>query len=188
MADQANWGPRAQEQPCLDRNAATSMPSPKGVAATVSSVEGFDVRFLSRTGADIAHRRIEDYPFVKAANRTWTVARWRATRFWVVPHRVLEAIVAAMFFVAAALAWRESRAQEIVDEEEAIVAAEASKHGVVLTAFIVIFLAEWGDLTQILTATSRPGTTRRSPSLPGRRWRCGRSRRSLWPAGRRSRR
>jgi putative Ca2+/H+ antiporter (TMEM165/GDT1 family) len=29
---------------------------------------------------------------------------------------------------------------------------EASKHGVVLTAFIVIFLAEWGDLTQILTA------------------------------------
>lgn len=29
---------------------------------------------------------------------------------------------------------------------------EASRHGVVLTAFIVIFLAEWGDLTQIVTA------------------------------------
>ena len=26
------------------------------------------------------------------------------------------------------------------------------RHGVVVTAFIVIFLAEWGDLTQILTA------------------------------------
>ena len=27
-----------------------------------------------------------------------------------------------------------------------------SKHGAVLTAFVVIFLAEWGDLTQIVTA------------------------------------
>ena len=29
---------------------------------------------------------------------------------------------------------------------------QRSKHGAVLTAFVVIFLAEWGDLTQILTA------------------------------------
>ncbi len=47
-------------------------------------------------------------------------------------------------------AWRESREGE--PDETELVEEEASKHGVVLTAFLVIFLAEWGDLTQILTA------------------------------------
>lgn len=37
-------------------------------------------------------------------------------------------------------------------DEEDLAEREASKHGVVITAFVVIFLAEWGDLTQILTA------------------------------------
>lgn len=67
--------------------------------------------------------------------------------FAVLPHRAVEGVVALMFVGGAVYAWREGAA-----EEEALVEQETSKHGVVLTAFIVIFLAEWGDLTQILTA------------------------------------
>jgi putative Ca2+/H+ antiporter (TMEM165/GDT1 family) len=70
--------------------------------------------------------------------------------FHLVPHRVLDAVVAFMFVVGAVLAIREARKEA---EEESIVEKEAaSGRRVVLTAFIVIFLAEWGDLTQILTA------------------------------------
>ncbi len=67
--------------------------------------------------------------------------------FAILPKRALDATVAAMFLFGAFYAWREA-----VKDEEETVEKEASKHGVVLTAFLVIFLAEWGDLTQILTA------------------------------------
>jgi putative Ca2+/H+ antiporter (TMEM165/GDT1 family) len=53
------------------------------------------------------------------------------------------------------LAIREARREQRREaREEALAAAEALAHPrrVVVTAFIVIFLAEWGDLTQILTA------------------------------------
>jgi Ca2+/H+ antiporter, TMEM165/GDT1 family len=70
--------------------------------------------------------------------------------FHLVPHRVLEGIVAFMFVVGAVLAIREARKEQ---EEEAIVKKEsASGRRVITTSFLVIFLAEWGDLTQILTA------------------------------------
>jgi putative Ca2+/H+ antiporter (TMEM165/GDT1 family) len=70
--------------------------------------------------------------------------------FHLVPHRVLEGIVAFMFVVGAVLAIREARKER---EEEGLIKKEAgSGRRVVSTAFIVIFLAEWGDLTQILTA------------------------------------
>jgi putative Ca2+/H+ antiporter (TMEM165/GDT1 family) len=70
--------------------------------------------------------------------------------FHLLPHRVLDGIVALMFLVGAVLAIREARKAK---EEEALVEKEvASGRRVVTTAFIVIFLAEWGDLTQILTA------------------------------------
>jgi putative Ca2+/H+ antiporter (TMEM165/GDT1 family) len=70
--------------------------------------------------------------------------------FHLVPHRVLEGIVAFMFVVGAVLAIREARKEQ---QEEALIKKEAvSDRRVVTTSFIVIFLAEWGDLTQILTA------------------------------------
>jgi putative Ca2+/H+ antiporter (TMEM165/GDT1 family) len=70
--------------------------------------------------------------------------------FHLVPHRVLDGIVALLFLAGAALAIREATKS---DQEEAIVEKEvASGRRVVTTAFLVIFLAEWGDLTQILTA------------------------------------
>jgi putative Ca2+/H+ antiporter (TMEM165/GDT1 family) len=67
--------------------------------------------------------------------------------FHVLPKRALDAVVAGMFLFGAVYAWREG-----VRDEGALVAKESSRHGVTITAFIVIFLAEWGDLTQIITA------------------------------------
>lgn len=67
--------------------------------------------------------------------------------FHVVPRRYVELVVAALFLFGAVYAWREGTKPGGED-------APPSRrwHGTVLTAFAVIFLAEWGDLTQILTA------------------------------------
>jgi putative Ca2+/H+ antiporter (TMEM165/GDT1 family) len=70
-----------------------------------------------------------------------------AALFAVLPKHVLDGIVAAMFLLAAIYAWRES-----TKASDQVTKPKTSKHGAVLTALIVIFLAEWGDLTQILTA------------------------------------
>jgi putative Ca2+/H+ antiporter (TMEM165/GDT1 family) len=67
--------------------------------------------------------------------------------FALLPKRALDAVVAAMFFFGAIYAWREGRKRE-----EPVDQKQTSRHGAILTAFAVIFLAEWGDLTQILTA------------------------------------
>ena len=71
--------------------------------------------------------------------------------FAVLPTRVIDGVVAAMFAFGAIYAWWEgTKAQD----EQGVEAQP--KHGAVLTAFIVIFLAEWGDLTQILTKYGSP--------------------------------
>ncbi|HEX6394288.1 MAG TPA: TMEM165/GDT1 family protein [Acidimicrobiales bacterium] len=67
--------------------------------------------------------------------------------FAVLPKEAVDAVVAGLFLAGAAYAWREG-----TKDETNVVRKEASRHGVVVTAFVVIFLAEWGDLTQILTA------------------------------------
>jgi Ca2+/H+ antiporter, TMEM165/GDT1 family len=73
-----------------------------------------------------------------------------AALFHLVPHRVLEALVAAMFFAGCALAIREAKKER--DQGPLIEREVASHHRTLVTAFLVIFIAEWGDLTQILTA------------------------------------
>lgn len=67
--------------------------------------------------------------------------------FTFLPHKVVEAVVAVMFLVGAVMAFRDTGED---DEEDGIGARPGSR--TVLTAFVVIFIAEWGDLTQILTA------------------------------------
>jgi putative Ca2+/H+ antiporter (TMEM165/GDT1 family) len=68
--------------------------------------------------------------------------------FHLVPHRALEGVVAALFLAGAIWALLESR-----DEEIDLIERETVTHRqVAATAFAVIFVAEWGDLTQILTA------------------------------------
>jgi putative Ca2+/H+ antiporter (TMEM165/GDT1 family) len=66
--------------------------------------------------------------------------------FAMLPHRAVEAVVAALFLGGAGYAWW------LAGRAEGDSARKASRHGAALTAFVVIFLAEWGDLTQILTA------------------------------------
>ena len=63
------------------------------------------------------------------------------------PHRVTQAAVAVMFLGGAVLALVEN-----ARTEEELIEREVATHKVVSSAFIVIFVAEWGDLTQILTA------------------------------------
>jgi putative Ca2+/H+ antiporter (TMEM165/GDT1 family) len=76
--------------------------------------------------------------------------------FTVLPRRYVAVVVAALFLLGAAYAWREGIRPQQQEAEEREAAAEArpgsSRRRVGLTAFAVIFLAEWGDLTQILTA------------------------------------
>ena len=70
--------------------------------------------------------------------------------FHLLPHRALEALVAVMFLAGAVLALREAVKER--DEEELVEREVASHRRIAVTAFVVIFIAEWGDLTQILTA------------------------------------
>ena len=70
--------------------------------------------------------------------------------FHLLPHRALQAIVAGMFFAGGLLALHEAVKER---RDTTIVEREVASHRrIVVTAFVVIFLAEWGDLTQILTA------------------------------------
>jgi putative Ca2+/H+ antiporter (TMEM165/GDT1 family) len=70
--------------------------------------------------------------------------------FHLLPQRALEALVAGMFLIGAALALRE--AVKARQEEEIIEREVASHRRIAVTAFLVIFIAEWGDLTQVLMA------------------------------------
>jgi Ca2+/H+ antiporter, TMEM165/GDT1 family len=75
--------------------------------------------------------------------------------FHILPHRVVEGVVAFLFLAGAILAVREGlKERKHEEEEERLVEKESKSHGrrTLTTAFLVIFLAEWGDLTQILTA------------------------------------
>lgn len=69
------------------------------------------------------------------------------------PRRPVDAIVAVLFLFGAVLIWREGREDE--QDEQAELAAIPDTAGfwrVAGLGYAVIFLAEWGDLTQILTA------------------------------------
>jgi putative Ca2+/H+ antiporter (TMEM165/GDT1 family) len=70
--------------------------------------------------------------------------------FHLFPHRVVEGVVAFLFLVGSVLAYRESRAGD--EDEPADPDPGGGDRRIITTAFVVIFIAEWGDLTQILTA------------------------------------
>jgi putative Ca2+/H+ antiporter (TMEM165/GDT1 family) len=64
------------------------------------------------------------------------------------PHRAVEALVAGLFALGAVYMFRESD----TDETELVTREARTHRAVATTAFAVIFVAEWGDLTQILVA------------------------------------
>lgn len=69
--------------------------------------------------------------------------------FALLPRRLVEALVAVLFGAGAVFAFREAGA----DDEHDLVERETRSHREVsAAAFAVVFIAEWGDLTQILTA------------------------------------
>lgn len=69
------------------------------------------------------------------------------------PRRAVEAVVAVLFLLGAFLIWREGRDNdEEEDAEAATVADDAGFFKIASLGFGVIFVAEWGDLTQIMTA------------------------------------
>lgn len=72
------------------------------------------------------------------------------------PHRPVRAVAALLFAVGAVvvLMSKDTVATEEreVEAEVAEVPAEPSARRVVLTTFVVLFVAEWGDLSQLLTA------------------------------------
>jgi Ca2+/H+ antiporter, TMEM165/GDT1 family len=67
------------------------------------------------------------------------------------PHRIVEACAAGAFLIGAVLLWRQ---KEEKDEDQDDAGRDGMRSGiwpVFGTAFAVVFLAEFGDLTQILT-------------------------------------
>jgi putative Ca2+/H+ antiporter (TMEM165/GDT1 family) len=74
------------------------------------------------------------------------------------PTALVSAVAGTLFLVGAVVLWRGAAAadkEETADEQEAAAApTTADVHGfkVVATSFGVLFLAEWGDLSQLLTA------------------------------------
>ena len=72
------------------------------------------------------------------------------------PEQLIHTVAALMFVVGAIILFREARSadeDEPGQEDEYAAKADSGAHGfkVVATSFLVLFAAEWGDLSQLLT-------------------------------------
>jgi Ca2+/H+ antiporter, TMEM165/GDT1 family len=70
------------------------------------------------------------------------------------PHQAVEALAAAAFFAGAVLLWRQGRDEAADDEEDG--GRDGVRDGfwpIAATSFAVVFLAEFGDLTQFMTVS-----------------------------------
>jgi putative Ca2+/H+ antiporter (TMEM165/GDT1 family) len=69
------------------------------------------------------------------------------------PHRLLESIIGVLFIAGAIFMLRESRSKEEGEEEAATVeGSSTARWPAIAGSFAVIFIGEWGDITQIATA------------------------------------
>jgi putative Ca2+/H+ antiporter (TMEM165/GDT1 family) len=75
------------------------------------------------------------------------------------PHRIVEAVVAVLFALGAYLMLRPGAEEDNEEEDEAEALALKERAGagagatrIVATSFVVVFVGEWGDITQIATA------------------------------------
>jgi Ca2+/H+ antiporter, TMEM165/GDT1 family len=69
------------------------------------------------------------------------------------PKRIVELVVAVLFVMGAALLWHASRS----NDEGDVADSQAGERGTsawagLVSSFVVIFLGEWGDITQLATA------------------------------------
>ena len=72
------------------------------------------------------------------------------------PEQLIHTVAALMFVIGAIILFRAARtadAEEAAQEDEYAAKSDATAHGfkVVVTSFLVLFAAEWGDLSQLLT-------------------------------------
>jgi putative Ca2+/H+ antiporter (TMEM165/GDT1 family) len=71
------------------------------------------------------------------------------------PETVVHVAASVMFLIGAIILVREARAHEATEGQEeedfAAQAGEAQGFKVIVTSFLVLFAAEWGDLSQLLT-------------------------------------
>lgn len=72
------------------------------------------------------------------------------------PEQLIHTVAALMFVIGAIILFRAARtadADEGAQEDEYAAKADVGAHGlrVVITSFLVLFAAEWGDLSQLLT-------------------------------------
>ena len=81
------------------------------------------------------------------------VALGKAVSF--LPDTVVHVAAALMFTIGAVILLREARshdaAEKAEEEDFAAKAGEAQGFKVIITSFLVLFAAEWGDLSQLLT-------------------------------------
>lgn len=70
------------------------------------------------------------------------------------PEQLVRTVAALMFVIGAIILFREARsadADESDQEEEYAAKSTAQGFRVIVTSFLVLFAAEWGDLSQLLT-------------------------------------
>jgi putative Ca2+/H+ antiporter (TMEM165/GDT1 family) len=72
------------------------------------------------------------------------------------PEQVIHTVAALMFLIGAIILFRAARTadtDEGAQEDEYAARSDSAAHGfrVVVTSFLVLFAAEWGDLSQLLT-------------------------------------
>jgi putative Ca2+/H+ antiporter (TMEM165/GDT1 family) len=73
--------------------------------------------------------------------------------FALLPHRLVQIVAGALFLVGAVILLRAAPEEEEQDVDDVAARTPPRTSRIVATSFLVIFVAEWGDLTQILTGT-----------------------------------
>jgi putative Ca2+/H+ antiporter (TMEM165/GDT1 family) len=87
-----------------------------------------------------------------AVQTTVAVALGKAASL--LPDTAVHLLSLAMFLAGAVILFREGRSHHLADEDEfATKARDVSGWRAVLASFVVLFAAEWGDLSQLLTLT-----------------------------------
>ncbi|WP_395658922.1 TMEM165/GDT1 family protein [Nocardioides sp.] len=66
------------------------------------------------------------------------------------PEEVVQAAAGVMFLLGAVILIREGRGHQAAEDEE-VVTKDVSGHRAIVASFLVLFAAEWGDLSQLLT-------------------------------------
>jgi putative Ca2+/H+ antiporter (TMEM165/GDT1 family) len=83
-----------------------------------------------------------------------TVAVLAGHLLTLLPHTILKIVIAALFLAGSAILFftKQSPTAEVDEEKKLADKQAATKWKVVATSFSVVFVGEWGDITQIATA------------------------------------